>query len=176
MEQKDVQNVEEKTTEKVGTQTTEEKEVKTFTQEEVNTMIQDRLAKEKKKMPSQEELKAYNEWKESQKTEAEKQQEILSKVDKLEKDGISKDQVITMLKKGVSSDDLDYIQFKLSKMEGDFEENLGKFLSENTRFLANQKEEHKATGTSVVNNGSSHSSNGVLDILAEKHKNIDFRN
>ena len=83
MEQKDVQNVEEKTTEKVDTQTTEEKEVKTFTQEEVNTMIQDRLAKEKKKMPSQEELKAYNEWKESQKTEAEKQQEILSKVDNI---------------------------------------------------------------------------------------------
>ena len=93
MEQKDVQNVEEKTTEKVDTQTTEEKEVKTFTQEEVNTMIQDRLAKEKKKMPSQEELKTYNDWKESQKTGAEKQQEQIEKYNAIEKENASLKQI-----------------------------------------------------------------------------------
>ena len=52
---------------------TEKEEVKTFTQDEVNAM----LAKEKKKMPSKEDLKAFNEWKESQKTESEKQSSCL---------------------------------------------------------------------------------------------------
>ena len=87
MEQKEVQNVgtveETKTTENVDTKTTEQNEVKTFTQEEVNTMIQDRITREKKNMPSKDELKAFNEWKESQKTEAEKQSETLKENEKL---------------------------------------------------------------------------------------------
>lgn len=45
---------------------------KTFTQEEVNNIVETRLAKARKDMPSQEELKQYNDWKQSQKTEQEK--------------------------------------------------------------------------------------------------------
>ena len=48
------------------------KEQKTFTQEELNAIIETRLAKAKKDMPSKEELQAYNEWKQNQKTEQEK--------------------------------------------------------------------------------------------------------
>lgn len=47
-------------------------EVKTFTQEEVNSIVEERLAKAKKNMPTKEELQAYNEWKQTQKTEQEK--------------------------------------------------------------------------------------------------------
>ena len=54
-----------------GTETNPTEE-KTFTQEEVNRMIKDRVAREKKGQLSKEELKAYKEWKESQKTEAQK--------------------------------------------------------------------------------------------------------
>lgn len=68
MEQENVQTVEK--TENVDTQTTEQNEVKTFTQEEVNQIIKTRL----RNIPSDDELKAYNDWKESQKTEAEKMQ------------------------------------------------------------------------------------------------------
>ena len=50
-------------------------EQKTFTQEELNTIVETRLAKAKKDMPSKEELKKYNEWKEAQKTEQEKMAE-----------------------------------------------------------------------------------------------------
>ena len=58
-----------------------EKNEKTFTQEEVNAM----LAKEKKKMPSKEDMKAFNEWKESQKTEEDKKNEILQENETLKK-------------------------------------------------------------------------------------------
>lgn len=149
MEQKDVQNVEEKTTEKVDTQTTEEKEVKTFTQEEVNTMIQDRLAKEKKKMPSQEELKAYNDWKESQKTEAEKQQEQIEKYNAIEKENASLKQINAILGKGITDrDEAEFIQFKVSKMEGDFNENLDSYLKDHPK----KEETPKTTGFSQNTN------------------------
>lgn len=55
-------------------------EQKTFTQEELNTIIETRLAKAKKDMPSKEELQAYNEWKQNQKTEQEKNEELMNKL------------------------------------------------------------------------------------------------
>lgn len=56
------------------------KEQKTFTQEELNTIIETRLAKAKKDMPSKEELQAYNEWKQTQKTEQEKNEELMNQL------------------------------------------------------------------------------------------------
>ena len=53
-------------------------EQKTFTQEELNTIVETRLAKAKKDMPSKEELKKYNEWKEAQKTEQEKNEDLMN--------------------------------------------------------------------------------------------------
>lgn len=50
---------------------------KTFTQADVDKLIQDRIAREKKNQLSKEELKAYQDWKESQKTEEEKRNEAL---------------------------------------------------------------------------------------------------
>ena len=51
---------------------TSEKTEKTFTQSELDAAIQHRLDRERKNQPSKEELKAFHEWQESQKTEAEK--------------------------------------------------------------------------------------------------------
>ena len=53
-------------------------EQKTFTQEELNAIVETRLAKAKKDMPSKEELQAYNEWKQNQKTEQDKNEELKS--------------------------------------------------------------------------------------------------
>lgn len=57
-----------------GQQTT-----KTFTQAEVDDLIKNRLARANKDKPSKEELEAYNLWKETQKTEQEKQAELIAK-------------------------------------------------------------------------------------------------
>ncbi len=144
----EVKNVE-TITENVDTQTTEQNEVKTFTQEEVNTMIQERLAKEKKKMPSQDELKAYNDWKESQKTEAQKQQEQLERYNAIEKENASLKQINTILGKGITDkDEAEFIQFKVSKMEGDFNTNLDSYLKEHPK----KEETPKTTGFSQNTN------------------------
>lgn len=138
------------------TEKSEKEEVKTFTQEEVNAM----LAKEKKKMPSNEELKAFKEWKENQKTAEEKQAEketeyknTLSKNESLEKENQT-------LKAGVNIEDLDYVVFKVSKMEGEFEDNLVSFLEKNPKYLSSNKEEV----TKMIDLGGEHKETNTPDL------------
>lgn len=149
-----------KETGKVGTQANtnkdEGKAEKTFTQDEVNAM----LAKEKKKIPSSEELKAFKEWKENQKTAEEKQVEketeyknTLSKNESLEKENQT-------LKAGVNIEDLDYVVFKVSKMDGDFEENLASFLEDNPKYLSSNKEET----TKTIDLGGEHKETNTPDL------------
>ena len=162
----------------VDTQTTNQNEgqasEKTFTQEELNKIVQERLDKEKKKMPSKEDLKAFKEWKESQKTEAEKQAEKDAEYKKTLNELNTLKQTNAVLEAGVNKDDADYVLFKVSKMEGDFEENLTKFLKDNPKYLKQEleKTESKATGAPVRTISSKN--DGVLGILASKHPEIDF--
>lgn len=115
------------------------KEEKTFTQEEVNAM----LAKEKGKMPDKEELQAFNEWKESQKTAEQKRQEEIIKNQNLENDNNYKTQIIEIMKKGFDYENAEFVQFKLSKMDGDFEENLESYIKTHS----STKEEKKSIST-----------------------------
>ncbi|HHL2058871.1 TPA: hypothetical protein ACQ3WD_002056, partial [Clostridium perfringens] len=94
-----------------GTEETNPKEEKTFTQGEVNKMIKDRVAREKKGQLSKEELKAYQDWKESQKTEAQKQSEALTNAEKAKQDAEERantlEAKVTCLSKGVLADNVD---------------------------------------------------------------------
>lgn len=169
-----VENINVEETGNVDTQTTNQIEVqaeKTFTQEDVDKIVKDRL----KKMPSKEELKAFKDWQESQKTaeqkQAEKDAEYLQKdtrISELEKEN-------AVLKTGVkNADDIDYILYKVGKMEGEFNENLAKFLKDNPKYLGQELEnEHKATGA-PVRTFSSNQNDGVLGILSQKHPEIKF--
>lgn len=161
----------------VDTQTTEKNEgqaeidVKAEAQKIADAMV----AKKMKGMPSKEELKAFKDWQESQKTAEQKQaekdaeyKEKDTKISELEKEN-------AVLKAGVTdADDIDYILFKVGKMEGEFEENLVKFLKDNPKYLEKEleKEELKATGAPVRTVSSK--KDGVLSILASKHPEINF--
>ena len=59
-------------------------------------------------------------------------------------------------------------------MEGDFNENLAKFLEDNPKYLGQELNEQKATGAPVQST-SSYQEDGVLSILAQKHPNINFK-
>ena len=162
----------------VDTQTTNQNEEKatekTFTQEQLNKIVKERLEKEQKKMPSKEELKAFKQWQESQKTAEQKQAEKEAEYQKTLNELNTLKQTNAVLEAGVNKDDADYVLFKVSKMEGDFEENLTKFLKDNPKYLKQEVEttEHKATGTSVKSISSKN--DGVLGILASKHPEINF--
>ena len=162
--------VKEEKTEVSVTQTeekTEEKaEGRTFTQEEVNAM----LAKERKKIPNKEDLKAFNDWKESQKTEAEKQSEFNQKLTDTTNENISLKQENLVLKSGVNADDADYVVYKVSKMDGEFEDNLKVFLKDNPKYLQKKEtvEVPKTTGIAVSKIDNS-DEDGVVAILKSKH-------
>lgn len=159
----------------VDTQTTNQNEgqaEKTFTQEELNKIVQERLDKEKKKMPSKEDLKAFKDWKESQKTAEEKQAEKEAEYQRTLNELNTLKQTNAVLEAGVNKDDVDYVLFKVSKMEGDFDENLTKFLKDNPKYKESEPEGQKATGTQVKKINSQN--DGVLGILASKHPDMKF--
>lgn len=168
MEEEKTPTVETETaeTEKVETNTEEpKKEEKTFTQEEFDKALQNAIKIKTKGIPSKEELKAYNEWKESQKTAEEKnaERERLNQEITNERDNLKRENLL--LRKGVKDDDLDYVLFKVSKMDGEFEDNLENFLKDNSKFLA--KEETKETKT--VDLGSEHNDKEIAnDLFARK--------
>lgn len=156
-------------TEKIVEETTVESGEKTFTQVEVNELIESRLARAKKQMPSKEELEAFKQWKESQKTEAEKfaqkeqeYQSVLSEKENLRRENL-------VLKVGVNSEDADYVLYKVSRMDGEFEDNLNAFLTENSKFLNNTV---KNTGVIPVSNRFIDDETGYMSILKKKHPNL----
>ena len=156
--QEPVTQTEEKTEETV-TETAEktEKSEKTFTQEEVNAM----LAKEKKKMPSKEELKAFKEWQENQKTAEEKQAEKETEYQKTLTKNAELENENKAFKAGVNKDDVDYVVFKVSKMEGEFEENLESFLKDNPKYLSSNNNEET---TKTIDLGGEHKSTSTPDL------------
>lgn len=169
MEDNETKNVEVETTntENVETKSTE----KTFTQKEFDEALQSAIKRRTKNVPSDEDLKAFNEWKESKKTESEKQaekdrdhQKALSLNEELKRENLA-------YKKGVNPEEVDFVVFKVSKMEGDFEENLNDYLEKNPKFTTKVKEQTKATGTQT-NNGTVEKENGVNAILRAKHPEL----
>ena len=170
MEQ-EVQNVETETT-TTNVENNSEEVVKTFTQEEVNNIVKERLAKVQKGIPSKEELTKYNEWKESQKTQQDKYDELIKQdneksttISNLQKENL-------VLKSGITdNDEVEFIVYKVSKMEGDFEENLKQYLTDNPKYT--KKQETKATGIETKTNSIA-KDDGVLAILKAKHPDIDF--
>lgn len=167
MEQ-EVQNVETETTTTEQVENNSEQVVeKTFTQKEVNDIVEKRLAKERKGIPSKEEMENYNKWKESQKTQQDKYDELVKK------DG-EKDNTISnlqreneILRAGITdSDDVEFILYKVGKMDGNFSDNLKNYLADNPKYT--KKQEQKATD--VENKSSSIAKeSGVMAILKSRH-------
>lgn len=145
----------------------EKDEVKTFTQDEVNAM----LAKEKKKMPSKEDLKAFNEWKESQKTEEDKKNEILQENETLKKQLVYAENKSVVANAGVDSKFQKFVLSEVSEMEGDFEDNLKDYLKENPQFLISKVETPKTNGV-ATKKISDDADDGVTAILKAKHPDL----
>ena len=161
------------TAENTGTQPAKEtKEEKLFNQEQVNDIVKDRWKEERKKMPSKEELDAFHTWQENNKTEAEKNEELTKKFIDKENENLSLKNEIMVLKKGVTSDDVDYVVYKVSKMEGDFETNLTEFLKNNDKYV--KKEEPKPTTTGISQNGINSAVSDEKAYLDKKYANNPY--
>jgi hypothetical protein len=172
-----VEDVKVEETGTVGTQANENKDegkaVKTYTQEEYNAL--DKKLKEKyEKKYAGIDIAKYNEWVESQKTAEQKQAEKETEYQKVVNELNTLKHTNSVLEAGVNKEFVKFISFEVSQMEGDFDENLAKFLQENPKYLGQElKNEPKATGAPVKSTGSAND-DGVLSILAQKHPNIKF--
>ena len=107
---------------------------KTFAQAELDRIISERIARERKNLPDEADLKAYKEWKKAQQTEAEKAAEREKEYQALQSRSIELERENAVIKAGVKADDAEFVIFKVSRMEGDFKKNLESFLSENKKF------------------------------------------
>lgn len=149
---------------------TEKTATKTFTQEEVNALEM----KWKKKMPSKEELEEFNQWKESKKTEAEKQTELTKNNVDLANRNTLLEQKLLVSDSEALKEYRDFIQFTVSQMEGDFEENLKEYLKNNPQYLQSvevtsiSKED---TGVAVTK-ANEKAESGVTAILKQKHPEL----
>lgn len=118
---------------------------KTFTQAELDRIISERIARERKNLPDEADLKAFKEWKKAQQTEAEKAAEREKLLEKAQADAENLRRENAVIKAGVSAEDADYVIFKVGKMEGDFDENLKSFLTDNAKYTEPVTE--KVSGT-----------------------------
>jgi hypothetical protein len=97
-------------------ETKEEPKEKTFTQAELDKIVEKRIAREKKKLPGDDELKAYQDWKDGQKKqESENMTNLQSKVTKLEAELASErvSNALNMALIGAGVTDTDYMAFKI---------------------------------------------------------------
>lgn len=99
---------------------------KKYTQAELDAAIGQRLARERRGMPSADELGEFRAWRESRQTEQERQQRILEerngyeqRVNALEAELTQAQRERTLLSLGVPVDDVDYYAYKIGKMVSD---------------------------------------------------------
>ena len=124
-------------------------EEKTFTQADVDKLIQERIAREKKNQLSKDELKAYNDWKESQKTEEEKKNEALTNAEKArlaaEEKATALEAKVTCLSKGVITTSVDDVVILAKAMVTDeitIEQAIDKVLEKYPSFKGEQQEQN----------------------------------
>ena len=158
----------EETGEQTNVATDTKAEVKTITLEEAQKMVNGALAK---KLPPKEEMEAFKKWQESQKTESEKQAEVVKELETLRQEKLNTQRENALLKKGINEEDIDYVMFKVGKMEGEFDENLVEFLKENPKFTT-KEETRVANTTGVKTSGVENKDSGVTAILKAKHPEL----
>ena len=149
-----------------------EKTEKTYTQEEVNAL--DKKLKEKyEKKYAGIDLKKYKEWEESQKTDSQKQQEILQENETLKRQLALAENKSVVANAGVDSKFQKFVLSEVSEIEGDFEDNLKDYLKENPQFLISKAETPKTNGV-ATKKISEDADDGVTAILKAKHPDINF--
>lgn len=125
---------------------------KTFTQKEVNEIVKNRLDRERKKYPNDEELKVFNQWKESQQSEQDKYQELNNRYEELKKEYITYKNYNLVKNENVNELFIDFVIDKVSKQDGDFDENLKAFKKHNPQFFDTNKFIKMSTSPELENN------------------------
>ena len=157
----------------VSTPETEQAE-KTFTQKELDDIVKQRLERAKKDMPSKDELKAFREWKDSQKTAEQKAAEQLAEVaaarDSAEREKSRLEIKVSCLSKGVDVEAVDDVIALAERFIDDdttIEKAVEKVLEKYPSFRSAVKVPGITTGTKTVVSEKSPVNSGFFDIARE---------
>ena len=157
----------------VSTPETEQAE-KTFTQKELDEIVKQRLDRAKKDMPSKDELKAFREWKDSQKTAEEKAAEQLAEVaaarDSAEREKSRLEIKVSCLSKGVDVDAVDDVIALAERFIDDdttIEKAVEKVLEKYPSFRSAVKAPGITTGVKTTVSEKSPVNSGFFDIARE---------
>lgn len=157
MSEENTQNVENQETENVDNTTenqeteTQEQE-KTFTQAELDKLIGERLKRERAKQPDKTELDAFKEWKKAQQTEQERIAEERKEFEATKNELTRLKNEREVLKSGVDAQFAEYVTYEISKLEGDFGDNLSDFLKNNSQFQQKSNENTFQAGGRKIKN------------------------
>ena len=116
---------------------------KTFTQAEFEKALKSALAK---RLPSKEEREQFEHWRESQQTLEEKMSvlrvqnnKLTEELEKAKRESFEALEKLkhenTIIKAGVEKDAVEFVQYKVEQMEGDFDDNLQDYLKEHKRYI-----------------------------------------
>ena len=147
---------------------------KTFTQKELDDIVKQRLDRAKKDMPSKDELKAFREWKDSQKTAEQKAAEQLAEVaaarDSAEREKSRLEIKVSCLAKGVPADAADDVIALAERFIDDdttIEKAVEKVLEKYPSFRSATKVPGITTGTKTVVSEKAPANSGFFDIARE---------
>ena len=139
-----------------------EDEERKFTQADIDRIVQKKLAKA---LPPKEEMEQYKRWRESQQTIEEKMSVLRVENARLNEENESLRQENLVVKAGVANDAVEFVLFKVGKMDGDFEENLTNYLKKNQKYV---------TPKTTVVEGAEHKQKAKLAVTKKDLDNMDY--
>ena len=151
-------------------------ETKIFTQDELDKIVKERVARAKKDQPSKEELEAFKQWKESQKTEEEKKKKALTNAEKAriaaEEKALALEAKVTCLSKGVNANSVDDVVILAKAIVNDdltIEQAIDKVLEKYPSFKGQQQQEEEMGF--IIGAGSQKQKENTNDALARAFGN-----
>lgn len=138
----------------VEQETTPNPEGKTFTQAELDNIVAERLARERKKMPSADEMKAFNEWKKTSQSDAERFAEQSKELEsyKLEVTMLKNQQTVS--KSNCKPEFAEFVADRVSKMDGDFAQNLEIYKRQNPQYFGETQFVRQSSSPQLTGNNS----------------------
>lgn len=147
---------------------------KTLSKAEAQKMADAIVAKKLKGMPTKEELAEYKKWQDSQKTAEEKRAEEQKRYAAIESENTTLKRERSILDAGVKLDDVDYVLFKVQKMDGEFDDNLAAFLESNPKYLSKNSAKISNDGVPAGRGSEGGKANGVREALQKRHPELKF--
>lgn len=139
----------------------EGKAFKSFkTEEDYNNAVNKIL---RDKLPPKEELEAFKNWKENQKTQEQKYADLSVELEKANNSNKNYEHLVEVIDSGVAKEFRKFVASEVGAMEGDFSKNLKEYIKNNPKFV--ETAQIKTVNTSPKLTGGTNNQNSTNQIM-----------